>query len=169
MGRKKKHKFLVKSPQVNMCLNTPITTSNQISQNTAQTTFNVSEAIKGCENLSHWISRLKAKEAILKNNRESDLRKEVLLSKATRCAQQQLEQQQRLNRQRWTEVKAKELEKCNLCLALKRFCSCSNTTIYMEILMKIAMKSRKILTNFFESLNSDPRKRRQPSILQKNN
>jgi len=152
-----------------MCLNTPvINSSNQISQNSAQTTFNVSEAIKGCENLSHWISRLKAKEAILKNNRESDLRKEVLLSKATRCAQQQLEQQQRLNRQRWTEVKAKELEKCNLCLALKRFCSCSNTTIYMGNLDENCDEESKNFDEFFESLNSGSRKRRQPSILQKN-
>jgi len=152
-----------------MCLNTPITTSNQISQNSAQTTFNVSEAIKGCENLSHWISRLKAKEAILKNNRESDLRKEVLLSKASQCAQQQLEQQQRLNRQRWSEVKAKELEKCNLCLALKRFCSCSITTIYMGNLDENCDEESKNFDEFFESLNSGPRKRRQPSILQKNN
>jgi hypothetical protein len=140
-----------------MCLNQTTPNSND--------SVAISTAIRGCETLTHWISRLKAKEAILKNNRESDLRKEVLLSKAAQRAQEQLELQQRLNRQRWTQVKAKELEKCGFCSALKRFCCCSNnpTSTFME---DDSEESKKI-DEFFESLNSG-KKRRQPSILKQN-
>merc|ERR1712018_206365 len=85
----------------------------------------ISSAIKGCENLSHWISRLKATEAILKSSRDRDgLRRQVLVLHAAQKAQEQLFLQQKLNRQRWLQLKAKELEKCAQCAAFKRFCSC---------------------------------------------
>ena len=55
----------------------------------------VEVAINGCENLSHWINRLKAKEAILKSSHKNrDLRREVLLSHAAQKAQEQLSHQQ---------------------------------------------------------------------------
>ena len=141
-----------------MCLNQTTANSND--------SVAISTAIRGCETLTHWISRLKAKEAILKSSRERDLRREVLLLHAAQRAQEQLELQQRLNRQRWTQVKAKELEKCGFCSALKRFCCCSNnqTTTFMDI--DDSEESKKI-DEFFESLNSG-KKRRQPSILKQN-
>ena len=147
------------SSQVKMCLNT-ISTPSNLSQSAKS--VDILTTIKGCENLSIWIGRLKAKEAILKNSRERDLRREVLVSKATQRAQEQLDLQRRLNLERWNEVKAKELEKCNSCFALKRFCSCSNTTIYMDNLE--CDEESKNFDDFFESLSSG-KKRKQPSIL----
>lgn len=116
----------------------------------------ISTAIKGCENLSNWINRFKAKEAILKSSRVRDLRREVLLLHAAQRAQEQLAHQQSLNRQRWNEIKAKELERCSNCAAFKRFCSC------MEMETDDEEESRKI-DHFFESLSNCSRKR--PSIL----
>merc|ERR1712018_509002 len=108
----------------------------------------ISNAIKGCENLSHWISRLKATEAILKSSRDRDLRREVLVLHAAQKAQEQ----------RWLQLKAKELEKCAQCAAFKRFCSC-------PLSFEDTEESKK-MDEFFECLNSNRRsKRRQPSIL----
>jgi len=153
-----------------MCYNTPITSSSPTSPSNLSTA--VSTAIKGCENLTRWISRLKAKEAILKSSRSGDLRREVLLLKATKRAQEQLELEQRLNRQRWIQVKAKEMKKCDFCFALLRFCSCKNynTTIHnMEADIFDDEESKKI-DDFFQSLNNaGSRKRKQPSILKNYN
>jgi hypothetical protein len=152
-----------------MCYNTPLTSSSPTSPSNLSSA--VSTAIKGCENLTMWISRLKAKEAILKSNRSGDLRREVLLLKATKRAQEQLEFEQRLNRQRWIEVKAKELKKCDFCFALLRFCSCKkyNTTIHnMEADIFDDEESKKI-DDFFQSLSTAGKKRKQPSILKNYN
>merc|ERR1712083_532775 len=123
----------------------------------------ISSAIKGCENLSHWISRLKATEAILKSSRDRDLRREVLVLHAAQKAQEQLFLQQKLNRQRWLQLKAKELEKCARCAAFKRFCSCPMRNF------EDADEESKKMDDFFESLNTATTrpmsKRRQPSIL----
>jgi len=126
-------------------------------------------AIKGCENLTLWISRLKAKEAILKNSRVGDLRREVLLLKATQRAQEQLELEQRLNRQRWMQVKAKELEKCNFCFSLIRFCSCKSNLYNME--SDTYDEESKKIDDFFESLKNPAgnKKRKSPSILKNHN
>jgi len=152
-----------------MCYNTQITQNPTTSP--SNLTSAVSMAIKGCENLTMWISRLKAKEAILKSSRSGDLRREVLLLKAAKRAQEQLEHEQKLNRQRWIQVKAKELKKCDFCLALLRFCSCKNynTTIHnMESDIFDDEESKKI-DDFFQSLNNAGKKRKQPSILKSYN
>lgn len=134
-----------------MCISTPVEQSESLA---------ISSAIKGCENLSNWINRLKAKEAILKSSRVRDLRREVLLLHAAQRAQEQLAHQQSLNRQRWNEIKARELERCSTCSAFKRFCSCMDM-MEMEGLDD-GEESRKI-DHFFESLSNCSRKR--PSIL----
>lgn len=150
-----------------MCYNTP-TSSPTTPSNLPSA---VSAAIKGCENLTLWISRLKAKEAILKSSRAGDLRREVLLLKATQRAQEQLLLEQRLNRQRWIQVKAKELEKCKFCFAIVRFCSCKNTATSSIYNMEsdIFDEESKKIDDFFESLNTAGRKRKQPSILKNYN
>ena len=121
----------------------------------------ISTAIRGCESLSHWISRLKAKEAILKSRRNEDLRRQVLILHATHRAQEELVLQQKLNRKRWEQIKARELEKCSICAAFKRYCSCSEK----KSLMEDSEESKK-LDEFFESMST--KKRRQPSILRTN-
>ena len=131
-----------------MCISTP-----ELSTLTVSSSNSVIN--RGCESLSHWISRLKAKEAILKSSRERDLRREVLLLKATQRAQAELVHQQRLNRQRWEEVKARQLERCSFCAAFKHLCSCKSE------IMEDSEESKK-LDEFFESMSS---RKRRPSIL----
>ena len=110
-------------------------------------TTTIKDQIEGCENLSHWICRLKSKEAILKSSKIRDLRREVLLSHAAVQAQRELEQRQQLNRLRWEQLKAKQLEKCGNCNAFLNFCSCS------VILMDTEEESKK-LDEFFDSMNT---------------
>ena len=119
------------------------------------------QKVQGCEDLTHWIKRLKAKEAILKSNQNRDLRREVLLVHASQRAQEQLELAQRLNRQRWAQIKAKELEKCAQCLAFRRFCSCNNS-------MPNASEESKVFDDFFNSM-SLVGKKRKPNILRNTN
>ena len=119
-------------------------------------------AIKGCENLSQWINRLKAKEAILKSSHKNrDLRREVLLSHAAQKAQEQLTEQQNLNRQRWTQLKARDLQLCKICSATPNFCNCTSAQeLYSEESLKF--------DDFFASLSVN-NKKRKPTILSRNN
>ena len=118
----------------------------------------VEVAINGCENLSHWINRLKAKEAILKSSHKNrDLRREVLLSHAAQKAQEQLSHQQMLNRQRWTQLKARDLQQCKICLATPNFCTCNSHELNCEESLKF--------DDFFASLSVNNKKRKKPSIL----
>ena len=120
----------------------------------------VEVAIQGCENLSHWINRLKAKEAILKSSHKNrDLRREVLLNHAAQKAQEQLSHQQLLNRQRWTDFKARDLQQCKICLATPNFCTCTSNELSEE--------SRKF-DDFFASLSVNSKKRKKPTILRSN-
>ena len=120
----------------------------------------VEVAINGCENLSHWINRLKAKEAILKSSHKNrDLRREVLLNHAAQKAQEQLSHQQLLNRQRWTDFKARDLQQCKICLATPNFCTCTSNELSEE--------SRKF-DDFFASLSVNSKKRKKPTILRSN-
>ena len=124
-------------------------------------TTTIKDQIEGCENLSHWICRLKSKEAILKSSKIRDLRREVLLSHAAVQAQRELEQRQQLNRRRWEQLKAKQLKKCGNCNAFLNFCSCP------VILMDTEEESKK-LDEFFDSMNISTRKRKSPNILRPN-
>lgn len=133
-----------------MCINTPAQAEQQTE------TLAISTVIRGCENLSNWICRLKAKEAILKSSRVRDLRREVLLLHAAQRAQEQLAHQQSLNRQRWNEIKARDLERCSNCAAFKRFCSC------MDMELDDGGEESQKIDHFFESLSSS---RKRPSIL----
>ena len=123
----------------------------------------IQQQIEGCEHLSHWISRLKSKEAILKRNKFRDLRREVLLSHAALQAQKELEQRQNLNRKRWEQLKAKQLKKCSNCNAFQSFCSCSSSTVIM-----METEESKKLDEFFDSMNISTRKRKMPNILRPN-
>ena len=120
-------------------------------------------AIKGCENLSHWINRLKAKEAILKSSfKNRDLRREVLLNHAAQKAQEQLIQQQNLNRQRWSQFKARDLQLCKICSATPNFCTCNSAQELYE-----SEESLKF-DDFFASLSVN-NKKRKPTILSRKN
>ena len=126
-------------------------------------TTTIKDQIEGCENLSHWICRLKSKEAILKSSKIRDLRREVLLSHAAVQAQRELEQRQQLNRRRWEQLKAKQLKKCGNCNAFLNFCSCP------DVIMMDAEEESKKLDEFFDSMNISTRKRKSPNILRPNN
>ena len=141
--------FDEKSPQVTQSLTTMCLSTT------------IKEQIEGCETLSHWISRLKSKEAILKSSKFRDLRREVLLNHAALQAQRELEQRQRLNRQRWEQLKAKQIEKCANCNAFQNFCSCS-------VIMMDTNEESKKLDEFFDSMNLSTRKRKIPNILRSN-
>lgn len=119
--------------------------------------YSISEAIRGCENLSSWISRFKAKEAILKNSRIRDLRREVLILHAANRAQEELELAQRLNRQRWMQLKARQLEKCAKCAAFVNFCTCDLNC------MDVDSEESKKIDEFLEF-----KRKRRPSILKPN-
>ena len=121
----------------------------------------IKDQIENCDNLSHWICRLKSQEAILKSSKIRDLRREVLLNHAAVQAQRELEQRQQLNRLRWEQLKAKQLEKCGNCNAFLNFCSCP------VILMDTEEESKK-LDEFFDSMNISTRKRKSPNILRPN-
>ena len=135
-----------------------------ISNTSSSQTSIINNQIEGCQNLSQWINRLKCKEAILKRSKFRDLRREVLINHAAIQAQRELEHRQKLNRQRWEQLKAKQLQKCSHCNAFLNFCSCTSSVISK---MDLGEESKK-LDEFFDSMNLSTRKRKTPNILKPN-
>ncbi len=111
--------------------------------------------------LSSWVSRLKAKETLLKGSRDRDLRREVLVSKAVQKAQQQLETAQRQRRLRWEQLK--RTPRCLKCFCLPSLCCCETNTsnsVINNLNLKEDEASQKI-DEFLASLNSMSLKRKQ--------
>jgi hypothetical protein len=129
----------------------------------------VVEAVRGCEALTSWVQRFKAKTALLKSSRDRDLRREVLVSHASLKAQAQLDLQQRLRRQKWAEMKARQMAKCDTCFAPISFCSCNSLK---NVIMEECEESKKIdaFLNSMNSMNSMSlqQSRKRPSILRSN-